>query len=113
MGEVLTRRCGRLVRGAGEDETASDKWSKWPDIVLIDGGPAQLEAAHAALADVGIDDAVSLGVAKSIEREAGREHFYRQGHAPFRLAAKSPVLHSLRRLRDQPHRFASTPSPKR
>ena len=106
MREVLTRRFGRLVRGAGEEETASDKWSKWPDLVLIDGGPAQLEAAHAALADVGIDDAVVVGVAKSIEREAGREHFYRRGQAPFRLDAKSPVLYYLQRLRDEAHRFA-------
>ena len=106
MREVLTRRFGRLVRDAGAEETAGDKWSKWPDLVLIDGGPAQLEAAHAALADVGIDDAVIVGVAKSIEREAGREHFYRRGQAPFRLDAKSPVLYYLQRLRDEAHRFA-------
>jgi excinuclease ABC subunit C len=106
MREVLTRRFGRLVRDEGAEETAGDKWSKWPDLVLIDGGPAQLEAAHAALADVGIDDAVIVGVAKSIEREAGREHFYRRGQAPFRLDAKSPVLYYLQRLRDEAHRFA-------
>src|SRR5882724_1285906 len=105
MREVLTRRFGRLVRDEGA-ETSGDKWSKWPDLVLIDGGPAQLEAAHAALADVGIDDAVVVGVAKSIEREAGREHFYRRGQAPFRLDAKSPVLYYLQRLRDEAHRFA-------
>ena len=106
MREVLTRRFGRLVRDAGEEEAAGDKWSKWPDLVLIDGGPAQLEAAHAALADVGVDDAVIVGVAKSIEREAGREHFYRRGQAPFRLDAKNPVLYYLQRLRDEAHRFA-------
>ena len=106
MREVLTRRFGRLVREAGTEGTADDKWNKWPDLVLIDGGPAQLEAAHAALADVGIDDAVIVGVAKSIEREAGREHFYRRGQAPFRLDAKSPVLYYLQRLRDEAHRFA-------
>jgi len=105
MREVLTRRFGRLVRDEGA-ETSGDKWSKWPDLVLIDGGPAQLEAAHAALADVGIDDAVVVGVAKSIEREAGREHFYRRAQAPFRLDAKSPVLYYLQRLRDEAHRFA-------
>src|SRR5207248_7293143 len=48
MREVLTRRFGRLVRDAGES-APDDKWSKWPDLVLIDGGPAQLEAAHGAL----------------------------------------------------------------
>src|SRR5882672_7547664 len=105
MREVLTRRFGRLVRNAGT-EGSDEKWSKWPDLVLIDGGPAQLDAAHAALADVGVDDAVIVGVAKSIEREAGREHFYRRGQAPFRLDAKSPVLYYLQRLRDEAHRFA-------
>jgi excinuclease ABC subunit C len=105
MREVLTRRFGRLVRDAGES-APDDKWSKWPDLVLIDGGPAQLEAAHGALAEVGLDDVVIVGVAKSIEREAGREHFYRRGQAPFRLDAKSPVLYYLQRLRDEAHRFA-------
>jgi excinuclease ABC subunit C len=107
MREVLTRRFGRLVREAGAEGSADDeKWGKWPDLVLIDGGPAQIEAAHAALAEVGADDVTVVGVAKSIEREAGREHFYRQGQAPFRLDAKSPVLYYLQRLRDEAHRFA-------
>jgi excinuclease ABC subunit C len=106
MREVLTRRFGRLVRDSGSEETADEKWSKWPDLVLIDGGAAQVDAAHAALAEVGADDVNIVGVAKSIEREAGREHFYRQGQAPFRLDAKSPVLYYLQRLRDEAHRFA-------
>src|SRR6185437_13499158 len=105
MREVLTRRFGRLVRDAGES-APGDKWSKWPDLVLIDGGQAQLDAAHTALAEVGLDDVVIVGVAKSIEREAGREHFHRRGQAPFRLDAKSPVLYYLQRLRDEAHRFA-------
>jgi len=106
MREVLTRRFGRLVREAGGEGEADDKWNKWPDLVLIDGGPGQVEAAHAALAEVGAEDATIVGVAKSIEREAGREHFYRHGQAPFRLDAKSPVLYYLQRLRDEAHRFA-------
>jgi excinuclease ABC subunit C len=104
MREVFTRRFGRLVRQSAED--GDDKWSKWPDLVLIDGGEAQVEAAHQALADVGADDVDVVGVAKSIEREAGREHFHRRGQPPFRLDAKSPVLYYLQRLRDEAHRFA-------
>ena len=95
---------GRLMREGAEG--GSDKWTKWPDLVLIDGGAAQVAAAHDALAEVGADDVVIVGVAKSIEREAGREHFYRQGQPPFRLDAKSPVLYYLQRLRDEAHRFA-------
>ena len=46
MREVLTRRFGRLVRGSESEGPNEDKWSKWPDLVLIDGGEAQVEAAH-------------------------------------------------------------------
>jgi excinuclease ABC subunit C len=106
MREVLTRRFARLVRDGAAEGGEGDKWNKWPDLVLIDGGAAQLEAAHAAIAEVGAGDINIVGVAKSIEREAGREHFYRQGQAPFRLDAKSPVLYYLQRLRDEAHRFA-------
>src|SRR5262245_39245634 len=51
MREVLTRRFGRLMRESG-DENADSKWNKWPDLVLIDGGGAQVDAAHAALTEV-------------------------------------------------------------
>lgn len=105
MREVLTRRFARLMRESGED-AAETKWNKWPDLVLIDGGAAQLEAAHRALAETGADDVVIIGVAKSIERESGREHFHRQGQEPFRLDERSPVLYYLQRLRDEAHRFA-------
>jgi excinuclease ABC subunit C len=106
MREVLTRRFGRLVRESSAEGAGDDKWSKWPDLVLIDGGPAQVAAAEAALAEVGADDVLIVGVAKSIEREAGREHFHVHGKPPFRLDAKSPVLYYLQRLRDEAHRFA-------
>jgi excinuclease ABC subunit C len=106
MREVLTRRFGRLVRQAGEDGDASGKWTKWPDLVLIDGGEAQVAAAQEALCEVGAEDVILVGISKSIEREAGREHFHRPGQPPFRLDAKSPVLYYLQRLRDEAHRFA-------
>ncbi len=105
MREVLTRRFGRLMRESGED-AAETKWNKWPDLVLIDGGAAQLDAAHRALAEVGAGDVCIVGVAKSIEREAGREHFHRLGQETFRLDERSPVLYYLQRLRDEAHRFA-------
>ena len=106
MREVLTRRFGRLVRESTAEGAGDDKWTKWPDLVLIDGGPAQLQVAQAALADVGADDVFLVGVAKSIEREAGREHFLVPGRPAFRLDAKSPLLYYLQRLRDEAHRFA-------
>ena len=103
MREVLTRRFGRLVR---ESASEDGKWTKWPDLVLIDGGDGHVAAAHEALAEVGAGEVVIIGVAKSIERDAGREHFHRQGQPPFRLDEKSPVLYYLQRLRDEAHRFA-------
>jgi len=106
MREVLTRRFGRLMRESGAENAADGKWNKWPDLVLIDGGAAQVEAAHAALTEVGVDDVIVVGVAKSIEREAGREHFYRRAQPPFRLESKNVVLYYLQRLRDEAHRFA-------
>jgi excinuclease ABC subunit C len=106
MREVLTRRFGNLMRDSGAENAPDTKWNKWPDLVLIDGGAAQVEAAHTALTEVGVEDVIVVGVAKSIEREAGREHFYRRGQAPFRLESKSAVLYYLQRLRDEAHRFA-------
>ena len=106
MREVLTRRFGRLMRESGAENDGDGKWTKWPDLVLIDGGVAQVEAAHTALTEVGVEDVIVVGVAKSIEREAGREHFHRRGQQPFRLESRSAVLYYLQRLRDEAHRFA-------
>jgi excinuclease ABC subunit C len=107
MREVLTRRFGRLMRAQAEEaEPAGDKWNKWPDLILIDGGQPQVEAAHQALTELGIANLQVIGIAKSIERESGREHFVRPGAPAFRLDPKSPVLYYLQRLRDEAHRFA-------
>jgi excinuclease ABC subunit C len=97
------------VAGGGVDfsKLAEDKFSEWPDLVLIDGGEGQLQAALDALKDLGIDkDICVVGVAKGVDRDAGRERFFMPGKAPFRLDEKSPVLYYLQRLRDEAHRFA-------
>ncbi|HEY2445030.1 MAG TPA: excinuclease ABC subunit UvrC [Rhizomicrobium sp.] len=100
MREVLTRRFSRLVK------EAEDSKAKWPDLVLIDGGPGQLAVAQTVLADLGIEDVALAGVAKGPERDAGREHFHVKDRAPFRLDPRSSVLYYLQRLRDEAHRFA-------
>ena len=100
MREVLTRRFSRLVR------EAEDAKAKWPELVLIDGGPGQLAVAQSVLEDLGVEDVLLAGVAKGPERDAGREHFYVKNREPFRLDPKSPVLYYLQRLRDESHRFA-------
>ena len=79
MREVLTRRFGRLVRESGENG-GDGKWNKWPDLVLIDGGRgAGGGRARRRSTEVGVEDVIVVGVAKGIDREAGREHFYRRG----------------------------------
>lgn len=124
MREVLSRRFGRLVREAGPraggDPTEADDdggeesvadasgIGPWPDLVLVDGGAGQLAAARAILDDLGIapSDLAVVGVAKGVDRDAGRETFYIEGRQPFRLPVRDPVLYFIQRLRDEAHRFA-------
>ena len=110
MREVLTRRFARLLKEHGEREPASetnpDQAQAWPDLVLIDGGQGQLNAARGVLADLGIADLSIAGVAKGPDRDAGREHFYVPDKPSFMIEARDPVLYYIQRLRDEAHRFA-------
>ena len=101
MREVLTRRFARLAK----DEEAGENTPR-PDLVLVDGGAGQLQAALDVMADLGVDDVAVVGVAKGPDRDAGLERFFMPGKAPFMLEPKSPVLYYLQRLRDEAHRFA-------
>jgi excinuclease ABC subunit C len=103
MREVLTRRFARLVK---EEEAQGGEVETRPDLVLIDGGAGQLKAVHEVMIELGVDDIPVVGVAKGPDRDAGREHFFLPGRAPFMLEMKSPVLYYLQRLRDESHRFA-------
>jgi excinuclease ABC subunit C len=90
------------------DEPERDtKFGAWPDLVLIDGGDGQLNAALEALDELGLKNRITIaGIAKGIDRDAGRERFFMPGKPAFRLDEKSPVLYYLQRLRDEAHRFA-------
>ena len=101
MKEVLRRRFARLVK---EEEEGDD--ANRPDLVLVDGGKGQLDAAIEIMADLGVDDIAVVGVAKGPDRDAGLERFFLPGQPPFMLEPKSPVLYYLQRLRDEAHRFA-------
>lgn len=101
MREVLERRFSRLVR-----EDPERRGDSWPDLVLIDGGPGQVSAAHATLAELGIGDVPLVGVAKGFDRDAGKEEFHRVGKPRMSLPYRDPVLYFLQRLRDEAHRFA-------
>ncbi len=114
MREMLQRRFARLVkeepRTPDGDAPAGDEdgFPSWPDLVLIDGGKGQLEAARRALADVGVSesDVALVGIAKGRDRDAGRETFFKPGQPPFKMPPRDPALYFVQRLRDEAHRFA-------
>jgi excinuclease ABC subunit C len=101
MREVLTRRFSRLAK-----EEAAGETPVRPDLLLMDGGQGQLDAALEVLQALGLDDIPVVGVAKGPDRDAGLERFFIPGRPPFMLEPKSPVLYYLQRLRDEAHRFA-------
>ncbi len=103
MQEVITRRFRRA-------ETGDKKFSKLPDLMLIDGGKGQLSAAQAALqpfAEVNLDPVPTqipmIALAKRIE-----EIFVPGNSDPIVLREDNPTLHLIQRLRDEAHRFAIT-----
>lgn len=114
MREVLERRFKRLleenprtvantvrdlITGGAEDQP-------WPDLLLIDGGQGQLNAAQETLTALGIVDVPVVAIAKGLDRDAGRETFFMAGRAPFKLPPRDPLLYFIERLRDEAHRFA-------
>jgi len=101
MKEVLTRRFQRLLK-----EDPERQGEAWPDLLLIDGGAGQVSAVHEIMAELGVEDIPMVGVAKGIDRDAGKEEFYRPGAPPFALRHNDPVLYFVQRLRDEAHRFA-------
>jgi len=94
LAEVLKRRFKR-----GGD--ASGGWAAVPDLVLIDGGRGQLNAARAVMKEMGADSIPAAGLAKENE-----EIFIPQKSKPVILPRSSPGLQLLQRLRDEAHRFA-------
>jgi excinuclease ABC subunit C len=121
MREVLRRRFRRLLSEAPlgapadaivdsgtkpEPDEQEGAESPWPDLVLIDGGLGQLNAAREALRELGVPDLPILAIAKGPDRDAGRETFFMGGREPFRLKPRDPVLYFVERLRDEAHRFA-------
>lgn len=102
MREVLTRRFERLLK-----EDPERKTEMWPDLLLIDGGAGQISAVVGVLAELGVDDVAVIGVAKGVDRDAGKEEFHRDGLPPMALPRNDPVLYFIQRLRDEAHRWAN------
>jgi excinuclease ABC subunit C len=74
-----------------------------PDLILIDGGPGQLNAACAELAALGLSAIPVIGLAKE------NEEIYRPGVTePLVLGLDNNAVKLLQRVRDESHRFANT-----
>jgi excinuclease ABC subunit C len=102
MREVFERRFAR-AKSEDPDRESGD----WPDLVLIDGGRGQLNAAMQTLEEIGVEDVALVGVAKGPHHgREGREVFHLMDGRELTLPTNSPVLFYLQRLRDEAHRFA-------
>lgn len=113
--EVLSRRFRRLEKeGEGSIETP---WAR-PDLMVIDGGKGQLQAAHQALKDRGIEgiDLIALAKSKLLgsadpktpgrERERSEERVFLLGRKdPVLFPKNSAALFLLMKARDEAHRF--------
>jgi excinuclease ABC subunit C len=86
---------------AERTEVSARKFAYPPNLVVVDGGPLQADAAARALAELGIDDVAVCGLAKRLEEvwQPGEEY-------PVILPRSSEGLYLLQRVRDEAHRFA-------
>jgi excinuclease ABC subunit C len=93
MEQVVRRRYTRVLEAGGP----------FPDLIVIDGGKGQLNAAYAALETVGLSNLVAIGLAKKEELV-----FTRDRSEPIAFASHGAALRLLQRIRDEAHRFAIT-----
>ncbi len=91
MKEVIKRRYTKVLERGWE----------LPDLILVDGGKGQLNAAVGVLEDLSIKNLPIIGLAKKYE-----EIFLPDEKEPIVLPKTSPVLKLLQRVRDEAHRFA-------
>jgi excinuclease ABC subunit C len=105
--ESIPAAAAAALFGLDEEPDAEERTeSPWPDLLLIDGGLGQLNAAQEVLAAIGVTNVPLIGIAKGPERDAGRETFFIPGREPIKLRPRDPVLYFVQRLRDEAHRFA-------
>ena len=106
MKEVLIRRFTRFtetIRTGEKPINITDPFLLAPDLILIDGGLGQLNAALSALSSLGLTDFAIISLAKE------EELIFLPGKSePLRLPKHVPALQLLQRIRDEAHRFAVT-----
>jgi excinuclease ABC subunit C len=106
MQEMLRRRFRRAVadpEGENEDDKKDASFAVMPDLLLIDGGKGQLNAATQVLSEYGLDHLRVFGLAKREE-----EIFVPGQSNPICLPRDSQGLYLVQRIRDEAHRFAIT-----
>lgn len=108
MHQVITRRLKRLIddRQENEAEVAElggkpSKFAYPPQLIVVDGGAPQVNAAQRALDELGINDIALCGLAKRLE-----EMWVPGSSDPLILPRNSEGLYLLQRIRDEAHRFA-------
>ncbi len=112
IAEVVTRRFRRLLEEqvpTGDDPTPGidpttgrpRRFAYPPQLFVVDGGQPQVEAAQAALSEVGVHDVAIVGLAKRLE-----EVWLPGDPDPVILPRTSEGLYLLQRVRDEAHRFA-------
>ncbi|MFC2052201.1 excinuclease ABC subunit UvrC [Chloroflexota bacterium] len=99
--EVLRRRFKRSSLKSSDASSALNTWAVMPDLILIDGGKGQLNAALSVMREAGVE----LVPVASIAKENEEVFVPRHGEAII-LPRSSPGLQLLQRLRDEAHRFA-------
>ncbi|HZJ57892.1 MAG TPA: excinuclease ABC subunit UvrC, partial [Clostridia bacterium] len=108
MSQVITRRFRRGLKEQGEMEAQGrdpnkGKFSRFPDLLLIDGGRGQLNVAAAALRELGIDSIPIISLAEKFD-----EIYTERMEEPLVIPKNSLGLQLLQRVRDEAHRFALT-----
>ncbi|WP_154605371.1 excinuclease ABC subunit UvrC [Arthrobacter sp. AQ5-05] len=91
------------IPGQEAADTPTSKFAYPPNLVVVDGGVPQVNAASRALADLGITDVAVIGLAKRLE-----EVWVPESDFPVILPRSSEGLYLLQRIRDEAHRFAIT-----
>ncbi len=95
--QAVARRFKRLKQGEHEA----------PDILFIDGGKGQVNEAQKALADLGVNSVIIVGVAKGPDRKAGMETLLKAGeNKPIDFTPGASGLLLIQHIRDEAHRFA-------
>ena len=103
MRQVLTRRYSKLAEAVRSGET------RFPDLVLIDGGKGQISMAKEVFTALDLDLSRLVGVEKGEGRKVGLEELVFADERPkLSLQADSAALMLVAQIRDEAHRFAIT-----